>query len=69
MQPGEANAFDQRVLEHELFEAGTGPTIVIRKTLAEVKTEAVLGSGGILTVVEHGVQHVIGVVYFRAGYR
>eukprot|EP00041_Stephanoeca_diplocostata_P031099 m.960387 g.960387 ORF g.960387 m.960387 type:complete len:521 (+) comp23886_c3_seq2:363-1925(+) len=68
VQPGEANAFDQRVLEHELFESSAGPTIVIRKSLAEIEAEGVLRSDGILTVVERGVQHVIGVVYFRAGY-
>jgi len=64
VQPGEANAFDQRQLEFELW--SVHKVRVIRRSLNQLRSEAVTdqGSDGRLTVGGYEV----GLAYYRAGY-
>eukprot|EP00040_Diaphanoeca_grandis_P030439 m.179912 g.179912 ORF g.179912 m.179912 type:complete len:489 (-) comp31993_c0_seq1:38-1504(-) len=62
VQPGEKNAFDQRLLEYQLHEVHH--ISLLRKTLKEFHTSATIATDGTLTFGSDEVA----LCYFRAGY-
>lgn len=65
VQAGERNVFDQRALEHELFQSHG--VYVLRRTLEQIHTEGTLATDENTPFLSIAGR-VIGVVYFRAGY-